>query len=164
MIKVYGSPKRQDCLTKVGLHTYELIYGFGKDDTSDETGYNWRERFNHVPTTAEIKECIENQINANTAEIILTGMKWNGKPVWLSTENQINLKAAYDLARETDGENLPKKFKLGEDENGAPVYHTFTKIEAFSDFIKKMVEHISTAVNMGYEEKDSVDYSKFNLQ
>ena len=63
-----------------------------------------------------------------------SGLTWNGKPVWLSTENQMDWKSAYDRALQTDGANLPVKFKLGEDTDGRPVYHTFTSINAFGDF------------------------------
>ncbi len=164
MEKVYGSPVRQDGLVKVGRHTYELIYGFGKDNPEDETGWNGRHRFNHRPSMDEIREVIKNFINANTDEAILTGFSWNGKPVWLSTENQINFKTAYDMAVLTEGATLPKKFKLGEDEQGEPVYHTFTKIEPFTDFIQKSSAYINATLNEGWQEKDNVDYSKFTVQ
>ena len=48
-------------------------------------------------------------------------------PVWLSTENQYNYKAAYDLAVQTGGETLPVTFKFGSDEQ--PEYHTFEKLD-----------------------------------
>ena len=37
-------------------------------------------------------------------------------PVWLSSENQFNYKAAYDLAVQTGGATLPVTFKFGTDE------------------------------------------------
>lgn len=163
MQKVYGSPKRQDCLVKVGRNTYELIYGFGKDHKDDEVGWNWRQRFNHLPTLDEVKETINNLINDNTQTKIRTSFSWNGKPVWLSTENQINFKTAYDLAVMKEGATLPIKFKLGEDETGAPIYHTFTKLESFYDFIEKLAKHINECLAEGWNEKDSVDYSKFTI-
>lgn len=164
MEKVYGSPKRQDSLVKVGRHSYELIYGFGKDSEDAETGYNYRQRFDHKPTEAEIKAVITAHINERTNATILTGLCWNGKPVWLSSENQMNFKSVYDIAVQTAGANLPKKFKLGEDETGEPVYHTFTKLEPFADFIGKVSDHIAAALLAGWNEKDSVDYSKFNAE
>lgn len=163
MEKVYGSPKRQDGLYKVGRNKYELIYGFGKDREEDATGWNYRERFDHRPTLDEIRATIIAQINADTETRILTQFSWNGKPVWLSKENQNNYKAAYDLAYQTDGAILPIRFKLGEDEDGNAIYHTFTKIEPFSDFITKMITFSNTLLNEGWKEKDSIDYSKFDL-
>ena len=64
MEKVYGSPKRQDGLYKVGRNKYELIYGFGKDRDDDKTSWNYRQRFNYRPAIDEIKAIIEAQINA----------------------------------------------------------------------------------------------------
>lgn len=164
MQKVYGSPKRQDGLYKVGRNRYELIYNYGKDHESDETGWNWRMSLNHIPTIREVKEIIETHINTITAQRILSGFTWNGKPVWLSAENQTNLQRAYVIARDTEGKNLPLKYKLGETADGSPVYHTFTKVDSFRDFFEKMDEHIQNTVSSGYTEKDSVDYTKFNLQ
>ena len=155
MEKFYGSPKRQDGLYKVGRNTYELIYGFGEDE---QGGWNWRKRFDHKPTTEEIKEAIIGTINKVTDLKILTGFVWSGKPVWLSAENQMNFKAAYDITIQTDGNNLPIKFKLGEDEQGEPVYHTFTKKEPFSDFIIKAFAFINASLNEGWKEKDGVDW------
>lgn len=162
MQKVYGSPKRQDGVYKVGRNTYELIYGFGKDNDDDATGWNWRTRFNHRPTRDEIKSAIETLINTNTAQTILTGFSWNGKPVWLSAENQQNFQRAVTTATLSDGANLPVKFKLGEDENGEPVYHTFTKIEPLTDFFNRMGEFIDSTLKSGYNEKDGVDYTLFD--
>ncbi len=163
MEKVYGSPKRQDGLYKVGRNKYELIYGFGKDREDDEIGWNYRHRFDHRPTLDEIKKIIEAQINAETDAKILTQFTWNGKRVWLSQENQMNFKSAYDLTLQTDGSTLPIKFKLGEDESGEVIYHTFTKIEPFTDFIIKAFTFINATLNEGWKEKDGVDYSKFEI-
>lgn len=160
MQKIYGSPKRQDGLYKVGRHEYELIYGFGEDENG---GWNWRQRFDHLPTSDEIREVIISLINEETNNKILSGFSWNGKPVWLSSENQMNFKASYDIAVKTGGENLPIKFKLGEDKTGEPIYHTFTKEEPFTDFITKAFAFINSTLNEGWKEKDSVDFSKFKL-
>lgn len=164
MQKIYGSPKRQDGLSQIGRHEYELIYGFGKDHESDENGWNWRQTIDHLPTESEIRDIIEAHINAITAERILKDFSWNGKPVWLSAENQTNLQRAYAVAIATEGKNLPLKYKLGECEDGSPIYHTFTKTDVLGDFIQKMDEHIQKAVSDGYNEKDGVDYTKFTLQ
>lgn len=157
MEKVYGSPKRQDGLYKVGRNTWELIYGFGKDQDGDETGWNWRQRFRYKPTEEEVKNVIIAQIDTNTDSKILTGFKWKGVSVWLSTENQMNYKAAYDLAVQMGGGILPIKFKLGEDESGNAQYHTFEALEEFTDFYTKAVMHVTTCLNEGWKEKDGVN-------
>lgn len=161
MDKIYGSPKRQDGLYKVGRDKYELIYGFGQDE---QGGWNWRQRFNYKPTMSEIREVIISLINEETNKRILTGFTWGGKPVWLSAENQMNFKSSHDIAVQSEGANLPVKFKLGEDENGTPVYHTFTKTEPFTDFMTRAVAFINSTLNEGWKEKDSVDWSKFEIE
>lgn len=153
MEKVYGSPVRQDGLYKVGRTTYELIYGFGEDENG---GWNWRKRFDHIPNEAEARACIEGVINATANERILSGFFWKGKPVWLSTENQINFAMAANLAW-SDGGNLPVQFKIGE-ESGVPVYHTFTEVVEISDFVEQMASFINDTLKECWHEKDSVDY------
>lgn len=161
MEKVYGSPKRQDGLYKVGRDKYELIYGFGEDE---QGGWNWRKRFNYKPTMSEIRDVVISLINEETNKRILTGFTWGGKPVWLSAENQMNFKSSHDIAVQSDGANLPVKFKLGENEDGAPVYHTFTKVEPFTDFMTKAVAFINSTLNDGWKEKDSVAWTKFETE
>lgn len=161
MEKIYGSNVRQDGLYKIGFDKYQLIYGFGEDENG---GWNWRHTFDHKPTLNEIKEIIINQINAGVDEKILSGFVWNKKPVWLSSENQMNFKSAYDITVQTGGMTLPIKFKLGEDENGEPVYHTFTKIEPFSDFILNAFAYINTTLNEGWKEKDNINWDSFDIK
>lgn len=71
------------------------------------------EQFDHKPTKAEVKALIHQYYNDKTEENITSGLRFEGSVVWLSTENQANYKAAYDLAVQTQGESLPYKVKLG---------------------------------------------------
>jgi hypothetical protein len=155
--KVYGAKNRQDQIVKLSETNYLLIIGFGKDG---DNGYNYRKNYDHKPSIEELRTDIEILINKETDAVILNGFVWNGKSVYLSTENQINFKAAYDLAVQTEGATLPIKFKLGEDADGNPVYHTFQKLEAFTDFFTKAFAFISKCLNEGWSEKDSIDYAK----
>lgn len=159
MDKVFGSPKRQDGLYKVGRNTWELIYGFGKDNENDEFGWNYRQRFKYKPTPEEIKSIINAQINADTDAKILSGFVWRDMPVWLSTENQFNYKAAYDLAIQTGGATLPVKFKFGTD--AEPTYFVFENMDDFSDFYLSSMAYVQAMLDAGWVEKDSVDYSMF---
>ena len=56
------------------------------------------EEFGHKPTDEEIRTLVMSWYNSQTDAAILSGFAYNGAPVWLSTENQYNYKAAYDLA------------------------------------------------------------------
>lgn len=154
-----GADKRQDQVIKIGVNNYLLIFGYGTDD--DGNGYNMRKNYDHKPTKAELKEDITQLIDDTTDSKILQGFRWNDISVYLSTENQMNYKAAYDLAVQTSGATLPVKFKLGEDGSGNAVYHTFEDLEEFSDFFKAVVDYIEHVRMEGWDEKDGINYGEF---
>lgn len=156
MEKVFGATGRNDQLIVHGTGKAILIYGYGEEDGQ---GFDYRHVFDHKPTKEELKKVIEAHINTLTDQKILSGFVWNGKPVWLSSENEFNFKAAYDIAVQTEGSTLPIKFKLGEDENGDPVYHTFKAMGAFTDFYTSAITFINQTLNEGWLEKDNVDYN-----
>lgn len=151
-----GAEKRQDQVIKIGVKNYLLIFGYGIDE--DGNGYNMRKNYDHKPTKTELKEDITQLIDGTTDSNILQGFRWNEVNVYLSTENQMNYKAAYDLAVQTSGATLPVKFKLGEDGSGNAVYHTFEELAEFTDFYTKAITYVSDCLNEGWEEKDSIDY------
>ena len=160
MEKVYGATERHDMLLVYGTSKAVLIYGYGEENGQ---GYDFRKVFNHKPTAEEVRDVITAQVNANTDEKILSGFVWKGKNVWLSTENQFNFKAAYDLAVQTGGMTLPVKFKLGEDGNCNPIYHIFEDIEEFTDFYTRAIAFVNATLNDGWHEKDNIDMKKFGL-
>lgn len=157
--KAYGATERNDQLIIFASGNSVLFFGFGKDTPEDENGYQWRKDYDHTPTAHEVRNDINALVNQHTDEKILNGFSWNGKPVYLSTENQFNFKAAYDLAVQTNGATLPVKFKLGETEDGEPVYHTFMSLNAFADFTTRVIAFVAATLNEGWELKDSVDYN-----
>ena len=157
MEKRYGATERNDRLMQIGRNKWELIYGYGTDGVS---GWTYRERFNRKPTQDEIKDIIIAQINCNVEEKILCGLVWRDMPIWLSTENQFNYKAAYDLAVQTGGQSLPVKFKFGTDEQ--PVYHTFTTLEELQEFYMISLAFVQQVLDEGWQEKDNLDLSVFN--
>ena len=113
------------------------------------------------PSLTQATDGIIADINARTDEKILSGFVWNDTNVWLSTENQFNFKAAYDLAVQTGGANLPVKFKLGENAEREPVYHTFSEMAEFTDFYTKAVAYINQCLQEGWDEKDAMDFSPY---
>lgn len=115
-----------------------------------------------IPDLQRIKDAITADINERTRQRILSALTWNGKPVWLSTENQQDWKAAYDRALQTEGANLPMKFKLGETEEGSPVYHTFNSLNAFGDFWDACIGHIHQCLTDGWAMKDGMDWSQYD--
>lgn len=131
------------------------------DVTADDSGTAsyMEEEFNHKPSGEEIKSLISGWINARTDERILSGFRYNGKTVWLSTENQFNYKAAYDLAVQTAGASLPVTFKLGEDDS--PEYVTFEELTALSSFYTGAMEFIQDTLAQGWKAKDSIDLALY---
>ena len=154
MNKVFGkittyAPVRIQGKRTIVSYDFEEV-GDGVNATWNELYYSQREKV--YPAFETVKNDIIADINAWTDEKILTGFVWNDKSVWLSNEYQFNFKAAYDLAIQTQGQNLPLKFKLGEveveigkDKYGIPirekqpVYHTFETVEEFTDFYTKVI-------------------------
>ena len=152
MEKCYGAEERHDQLIVLGTGQCVLIYGHGEEDGQ---GFDYRHRFGHRPTASEVLKVITDHVDSLTDQKILTGYRWQGKNVYLSSENQFNFKAAYDVAVQTEGAQLPIKFKLGEDAEGLPMYHTFNSMNAFTDFYTGAISFIQQTLAAGWEEKDA---------
>ncbi|MGN0238268.1 MAG: hypothetical protein ACI4AK_09345 [Lepagella sp.] len=156
MEKCNGSEGCSDGIIKVGRGKWELIYG------TDNPEFYWRHRFDHAPSIDEIKAVIKESLNRETERKIIEDFSWRGVPVWLSSENQFNYKAAYDLALQTDGASLPVKFKLGTD--AEPVYQVFDNIADLAEFYTAALIHISSTIEDGWMEKDKVDAMSFDIE
>lgn len=124
-------------------------------------------QFDHKPTMAEIKEFVIGVVDAQTDNTIVSGLVWTpqagGDPVnvWLSRENQINFKAAYDLAVQKHGATLPVTFKMGETGDDTPVYHTFETMEDAEDFYLHAVAFIQQTLAAGWQKKDTIDWTPY---
>ena len=120
------------------------------------------EEFDHRPSDEEIKETVIDWYNNQTDRAILSGFSYEGNTVWLSTENQFNYKAAYDLARQSDGATLPVKFKFGSDEK--PVYRVFEDMEDLTDFYTKAMRYILETLDAGWKKKDAFDLEQYRIE
>lgn len=117
------------------------------------------EEFDHKPTEDEIRQTVIAWFNTQTDTSILSGFEWNGMSIWLSSENQFNYKAAYDLAVQNAGNTLPVTFKFGTDD--APCYHTFNTVEELSDFYTKAMQHILSVLADGWSKKDAFSLDSY---
>lgn len=125
-------------------------------------GVNYmEEEFLYQPSFFEIRELITKWFNIQIDEKILSGFVWHDYPVWLSTENQFNYKAAYDLAIQTKGDTLPVTFKFGSDEE--PVYHEFQTVEDLKDFYLKSVTFVQGVLKQGWLDKDTFDFTPYQI-
>lgn len=129
-----------------------------------ETDYaTWMvEIFHHKPTLSYIKNMILDWNNKQVDYKILNNFVWNDMKIWLSTENQFNYKAAYDLAIQTNGANLPIVFKFGTTEE--PVYHNFETLEDLSNFYVSAMTYINNTLAEGWNKKDNIDWSVYNIE
>ena len=149
-----------------------IVIGYDCKKITGKSLYEWYEIYlpkkqNAQLTFQMVKDAIIADINARTDEKIVGGLVWTPQaggdpiPVWLSTENQFNFKSAYDLAVQKQGATLPVTFKMGEDEDGNPVYHTFETMEDADDFYLNAVAYINACLAAGWSEKDSIDWTPY---
>lgn len=130
------------------------------DIQEEEDQYSYTElQMSRKPSLEEIKDNILTHYNSEIDQKILSGFTWNDISIWLSSENQFNYKAAYDVAVQTGGNTLPVTFKFGTTE--LPVYYTFNSLEEISDFYIQALNYINTTLAEGWEKKDSFDFTLY---
>lgn len=150
-------PFTTDGKTSVVMWDYKPIL----KSNGEETGLGtWMvEYLKGKSTIDDVKTLILGYYNTKIDEKILSGMVWKGMKVWLSTENQFNYKAAYDLAFQTNGANLPVMFKFGE--TNEPEYYKFETMEDISDFYISSMNYIQDTLGEGWKLKDSINWEDY---
>lgn len=128
-----------------------------EDDSADYM----EEEFDHKPTNEEIKAIVIVWYNRQTDQAILSGFEYEGNLVWLSSENQFNYKAAYDLAVQTSGATLPVTFKFGTNEQ--PVYRVFDTLEELTDFYVSAIRYVQETLEAGWKRKNAFDLELYKL-
>lgn len=128
-----------------------------EDDSADYM----EEEFDHKPTDEEIKAIVIVWYNRQTDQAILSGFEYEGNLVWLSSENQFNYKATYDLAVQTSGATLPVTFKFGTDEQ--PVYRVFDTLEELTDFYVSAIRYVQETLEAGWKRKNAFDLELYKL-
>lgn len=152
--KMYN-PITTDGKTSVVMWDYRPIL----DGQGNETQKGkWQvEKLSGDISMERIKNVILGYYNDMIDKKIISGMVWKGMQIWLSSENQFNYKAAYDLAVQTNGLNLPVVFKFGDNEN--PQYYEFNDVTELSDFYFASMKHIQQTLEEGWALKDSIDWT-----
>lgn len=140
------------------------VIGYGKK-AIDGGMFEWYEIYLPKKQTNRllfqiVKDAILADINARTDEKILSGFVWEGINVWLSAENQRNFSEAQRMANALS-DILPLTFKLGENENEEPVYHTFETAEELNGFYVSAFAYINQCLNEGWAEKDGIDWEPY---
>ena len=113
-----------------------------KDDSFEEVTLDYK------PSLEKIQDLIYDWYNKQTDKAILEGFVWKDMPIWLSSENQFNYKAAFDLAMMSEGASLPIKFKFGTTKD--PIYYTFETVGDLSDFYMQAMSYINDTLDKGW--------------
>ena len=128
-----------------------IMYGLNEDGEKAE----WRQldfyKKQGKPTFEAVKAAIIADINARITAQIVSGMTFDEKPVWLSIENQINFTTA----------TAPCRLKIGEEEDGTPVYHEFgtkAELKAFND---ACLAWKNECLDAGRAEKEGIDWEPY---
>ena len=167
MIKITNIKSKFTPLKRMASGRWKLSFGFvpfvitSEDKTSDSSDIGtWTETFlSGKPSIEQVKGIILDTLNKEIDQKILSGMVWNGMEVWLSSENQFNYKAAYDLAVQTNGITLPVKFKFGNPEN--PIYYVFKDLPDFTDFYASAMKYINDTLAAGWLAKDNINWDNY---
>lgn len=140
---------------------YKVIYDTDEEGNKipSNVGTWYEAMIKPKPSYHKLKTFILDTINKDIDNKILSGFVWRNMPIWLSTENQFNYKAAYDLAVQTNGANLPIVFKFGD--TNKPIYYEFKTIEDLTDFYIQAVNYINQTLAEGWVKKDSIDWSEY---
>ena len=141
------------------------VVSYGFEEVGDRVNATWFEIYFYKKQVGKIsfkmvKDAILDDINAQTDYKILTGLVWNGKPVWLSTENQFNFSEGERKAKDNPS-ILPITYKIGQDSDGNAVYHTFTTVEEITGFYDTCFAYINQCLTEGWHRKDSIDWTPY---
>lgn len=163
MEKVYGSPVRQDGLYKIGRNKWELIYGFGKDNESDTTGWNWRKRYTRRPTLDEIKEEIVSAIKEESAHRLRYGLQWNGLPIEYTEERKSDLTGII-VGLQSGFVQLPIEINLGSAEDGTPSIYTFQSAGEIGEVAALIAGHKTAVAKAEWNEITTLDIEVFTIE
>ena len=167
MLRITNLKSKYVPLSKMASGRWKLHFGFTPYYEADEEGNNtetnigtWTEMWlSGKPSIEQVKGIILDVMNKEIDQKILSGFVWKDMSVWLSSENQFNYKAAYDLAVMSQGKSLPVTFKFGTTEQ--PVYHTFESLEDISNFYLSAMTYINKTLEDGWKLKDGIDWSVY---
>lgn len=134
----------------------QTIISYGLVPMADGIHATWQEVYFQKsevskPTIEQVRDAVISDINARVKENIISGYVWNGKPVWLSEENQMNF--AQGVA--------PVTLKIGEDAEKSPIYQDFETAEELKSFSDACTLWKQQCLHAGYGEKDGIDWEPY---
>lgn len=151
MSKVHG-PK--ECFVPVRQDASQVIVSYEMTADGKKNAF-WHEvtffKKKGIPTLEQAKQAVIQDINDRVKTAIISGFSYEGNPVWLSQENQLNFSQAV----------TPATLKIGEEQDGTPIYKTFSdaaELKAFNDACSLWRQQCLTE---GYQKKDGMDWAPY---
>ena len=151
MSKVHG-PK--ECFVPVRQDASQVIVSYDMTADGKKNAF-WHEvtfyKKKGMPTLEQMKQAVIQDINDRVKTAIISGFTYEGNPVWLSQENQMNFSQAV----------VPATLKIGEEQDGTPIYKTFSdaaELKAFNDACSLWRQQCLTE---GYQKKDGMDWEPY---
>lgn len=114
-----------------------------------------------------VKDAIIGDINDRTTDRIISGFDYtvlHGEQagtqvkVWLSKENQSDFHAMHQQA---DDLTFPLRYKVGELEDGTPVYEEFASATEMHAICIATTNHVLACQQAGWAEKDGIDWEPY---
>lgn len=168
MNKIYGSKSGYAPVKREGTQIV-VCYGYEEIDNNEATWYEVSLPAGKYPmlSFADVKAAVEGDINAATTASIIGGFDYTVKhgrqagaevKVWLSKENQSDFHAMHQNA---DGLTFPLRYKVGELDDGTPVYEEFADAAEMHAICVLTTNHVLACQQAGWAEKDAIDWSPY---
>lgn len=146
---------RQEDFSYIKVDGSRIVIGYGLKEAENGL-YEWYEVYLYKKQNSQItfdvvKDAIISDINERVKNKIIGGFMWNDKSVWLSEENQMNFAQAV----------VPATFKIGEEEDGTPIYHSFSTKTELKNFVEACVQWKQQCLSDGWAEKDAIDWQPY---
>ena len=132
-----------------------IVIGYGLKEAENDL-YEWYEIYFYKKqknslSLQDVKDAIIGDINTRITNQIVGGFKWDGKPVWFSLENQINFSQS----------TAPCTIKIGENEDGSPVYVEFSTKAELKAFNDACLAWKNECLEAGRAEKENIDWTQY---
>lgn len=168
MNKIYGLKSDYAPVKREGTQII-VSYGYEAINKNEGTWYEVSLPADKYPLLSlqDVKEVILGDINADTTATIVSGFSYTVKhgahagtevKVWLSKENQSDFHAMHQNA---SGLTFPVRYKVGELEDGMPVYEEFANADEMHAICTETTSHVLACQQAGWTRKDAIDWAPY---
>ncbi|MGN0235842.1 MAG: hypothetical protein ACI4BD_05990 [Paludibacteraceae bacterium] len=154
----YSHIKKKNGVVIVSYGKESVVDTESENDTSNEdvVGF-YQTSYRGVPSVSTILKDITEDINSRAQHEILYGFCYEGVPVYLSVENQLNFSSAYNGALLNDTYS-PITLRLSTDN-----YKTFDSIDELKMFVLEYTKYIQSVLQKYWEIKDAIEKEDYTI-